>query len=248
MEKSNRNILFLLATLSVWFCTNGCSRYVRTGLYSTTEPDYEIVLNDDSTYVYHYRFHFGEDVSSGFWTQKGDYIFLTSNVLDVMKFPVNLSAVGDDDNNSMFIVFNGMNLLFYDWFCLVDTDTIHLVDDTLYAEFHCPFQMFLCAKPISRPTLYDRSSMRENPAFYAAPRDLLVKSEPIIIEKKGNHEISVDSVFGEAPLYYLPMQNDKFVITKNGILDMKSNFLLKSLKGCDGVEDDTCRSENTVDN
>lgn len=242
MEKSNKNILFLFVTLSVLFSTNGCGRYVQTGLYSTTEPDYKIVLNDDSTYVYHYRFHFGEDVSSGFWTQKGDYIFLTSNVLDVMNFPVDLSAVGDDDGNSMFIVFNGVNLLFYDWFCLVDTDTIHLVDDTLNAEFHCPLQMFLCAKPINRPTLYDRRSMGENPAFYAAPRDLLVKSEPIIIEKKGTYEISVDSVFGEAPLYYLPMKYDKFKISKNGIQDMKSNFLLESLKGCDGVGNGTCHN------
>jgi len=236
MKELNKNIIALCVALSTLFYITSCNRYVRTGLYSTKEHDYKIVLNDDSTYMYDYGFHLGEYVSSGLWTQKGKRIFLTSNIQDVMNFPVALSAIEDDNSDSTFIVFKGINLLYYDWFCLADTDTIHLVNDTLYAEFRCPFQMFLCAKPISRPSLYSQSFMGNNPAFYAAPRDLLVKSEPIIIKQKTSHKISVDSVFGESPLYYIPFKKELFKLSKSGIRDMQMGFLLTFMgQGWDGT-------------
>lgn len=223
MKTSSRNIIIVVILL----CVSGCTKYIQKGIFSTTEPNYKIVLNDDSTYLYDYMFHIGEYVSSGFWRQKNDHIFLTSNIQDVMNYPVTQSTLNGNSNPS-FIVFKGINLLFYDWFCIVDTDTIHLVNDTLYTAYRIPFQVFLCARPINRPTLYNRRNMGGNPAIFAAPRTRLVKSEPIEITQNANHEIIVDSVFGESPLYYLPFKEEMFKLSRGGIRDVQMGFFLST--------------------
>lgn len=219
--------------LSTLLFTSGCNRYVQAGLYSSPDLDYWIALNNDSTYLYHYRFQLGEDVSSGTWTQKRSCVFLSSNVPDVMCFPVALTPLDCEDSSSLFIVFRGLNFKFYKWLCLVNADTIQLEKDTMYIEFSYPVQMMLCAKSLGYPELRKQSPKGGNRACYAAPRELFVKSESFIIKQKGNYEVAVDSVFGDAPLYYLPMyeQKDKFRINKNGIRDLRTNFILDFRRG-----------------
>jgi hypothetical protein len=65
-------------------------------------------------------------------------------------------------------------------------------------------------------------------ACYAGPRTLSVNSEPIQLKQKGNYEVAIDSVFGDAPLYYIDLheQADIFKINKNRIRDVRTNMTL----------------------
>lgn len=225
MKSTNKSIP-LMTLLPIMFCIIGCGSHIQIGIYTATKPDYTIVLNDDSTYLYRYKFHIGEDISSGTWAQKGNCIYLTSNVSDVRKFPVSISAIDGDSNNAAFLVFRGINLMYYDWFCLMNNDSIHLVQDTMYLESKYPLQVTICAKSRDRHIIYGEKPREQNPAFYAAPRELIVMSEPIILNQRGNYTISIDSIFGDAPLYYLPLEKEMFKVSKSGIRDMKMGWVL----------------------
>jgi hypothetical protein len=216
---------FLLSTLLLM---SGCNRYVQSGLYSSPDFDYWIALNNDSTFLYHYRFQFFEDVSSGTWTQKGNRVYLRSNVPDVMCFPVALTPLVCEDSNSSFIVFKGLNLKFYEWFCLVGNDTIHLEKDTLYTDFSYPAQIMLYAESMDGPKLRKRCWPKgeKHRACYAGPQTLSVNSEPIQLKQKGNYEVAIDSVFGDSPLQYISLHERVYKINKNRIRHVRTNWTL----------------------
>ena len=228
MMKNNKKVV-VYSLLSTLLLMSGCNRYVQSGLYSSPYFDDWIALNNDSTFLYHTRYQFIEDVSSGTWTQKGNRVYLRSNVPDVMCFPVALTPLVCEDSNSSFIVFKGLNLKFYEWFCLVGNDTIHLEKDTLYTDFSYPAQIMLYAESMDAPKLRKRCWPKgENRACYAGLRTLSVNSEPIQLKQKGNYEVAIDSVFGDAPLYYIDLheQADIFKINKNRIRDVRTNMTL----------------------
>ena len=225
--KNNKKVV-VYSLLSTLLLMSGCNRYVQSGLYSSPYFDDWIALNNDSTFLYHYRFQFIEDVSSGTWTQKGNRVYLRSNVPDVMCFPVALTPLVCEDSNSSFIVFKGLNLKFYEWFCLVGNDTIHLEKDTLYTDFSYPAQIMLYAKNLGYKELIKRCGPKgeNHRACYAGLRTLSVNSEPIQLKQKGNYEVAIDSVFGDSPLQYISLHEQVYKINKNRIRHVRTNWTL----------------------
>ena len=229
MMKNNKKVV-VYSLLSTLLLMSGCNRYVQSGLYSSPYFDDWIALNNDSTFLYHKRYQLIEDVSSGTWTQKGNRVYLRSNVPDVMCFPVALTPLVCEDSNSSFIVFKGLNLKFYEWFCLVGNDTIHLEKDTLYTDFSYPAQIMLYAKNLGYQELRKRCGPKgeNHRACYAGLRTLSVNSEHILLKQKGNYEVAIDSVFGDSPLQYISLHEQDYIykINKNRIRHVRTNWTL----------------------
>lgn len=215
---------FLLATLLFW----GCNKHLQYGLYSSSDvASYHIELNEDGAYDYRYVYHLCNDVSSGKWTQVHNSLILTSNVLNVQCFPVQIAPLEIKKSDSIVVVFKNFNLTYYDWFCDIHGDTLRIVNDTLVIV---PLVDSTSCMRIRASRLNNRRLSLlpggDNASYYAAPRHLSVQSQPINLSETMGIMIIVDSVFGENPFNYLPMHGAEFKITKNGIQDKWKGFSL----------------------
>lgn len=204
-----------------------CNRNALPGLYISREPgDYCIRLDNEGTFRYQYNYNLCFEVTSGEWRHDGTKIVLNSFVKDVAHIPLSVSPLNEGNSNQPFVILKNFNLTYYDWFCIINTDTIELNTDTLdLTSYVYPCQLRIMAKPLDYQTL-SLLPIGENQSYYSAPLYSVVESETIIIKERKKHEIKIDSVFGENPFNYLVIHDGVFRITKHGIIDNMKGFYL----------------------